>query len=520
MAYSWAGPADDNWDIYVKGMDIGTTPLRLTEHPDLDWSPVWSPDGRQIAFVRGGNQGVSILTVPSLGGQERKLTDVEGASYVFSLAPALSWSPDGQWMVFAEKASEDDPSHIVRLSLNTMERQVLTSPPDRTSGDHHPAISPDGTLVAFVRAGSGACDVWVQGVERGDARRLTSGEYTECVGFAWMPDGTELLFAGSSRILRVRLAGGQPQLVAGLGQGAYMPSVRGTRMVHGQMIEEPVHRIWRAPGPRAERRDRAAEILIGSTPGDGHPACSPDGRRIAFQSGRSGTTNIWLSDSDGSHPIQLTDLKQAGTPRWSPDGRRILFDSLEAGDLNLYVIDAEGRLPRRLTPEASDDYRGTWSRDGRWIYFVSNRGGSDQIWRIPSAGGRAVQVTHGGAAYGEASGDDTHVYFARTEFVSGIWRVPVGGGEETEVVQGPIRHALDWALSTAGIVYATEDERVQIVEYTIRSLDLESGEVTDLLRRTGPYVHGGLSVSPDEEWVLFGEGSGGRSDLILVEGFH
>ncbi len=197
-----------------------------------------------------------------------------------------------------------------------------------------------------------------------------------------------------------------------------------------------------------------------------------------------------------------------------------MFDSSEAGDLNLYVIDAEGRLPRRLTPEASNDYRGTWSRDGRWIYFVSNRGGSDQIWRIPSAGGRAVQVTRGGAAYGETSRDDTHVYFARTEFVSGIWRVPVGGGEETEVVQGPIRHALDWALSTTGIVYATEDERAQVVEYTIRTLDIESGDVTDLFRRTGPYFHGGLTVSPDEEWVLFGEGSGGRSDLMLVDGFR
>jgi Tol biopolymer transport system component/DNA-binding winged helix-turn-helix (wHTH) protein len=520
VAYSWAGPADDNWDIYVKAVGTDTTSLRLTENPDLDWSPVWSPDGRQIAFMRASNQDVSIFTVPSLGGQERKLTDVEGAPYVSSLAPALSWSPDGKWLAFAEKISEDDPSHIVRLSLDTLERQALTSPPDRTSGDHHPAISPDGTLVAFVRERSGACDVWVLGVERGDARRLTSGEYGACVGFAWTPDGTELLFAESDRILRVRLAGGEPQLVAGLGHGAYMPSVQGRRMVHGQLLETPTFRIWRTPGPRAVRRDRAPEILIGSSPGDGHPVYSPDGRRIAFVSGRSGTTNVWVSDSDGSHPIQLTDLKQAGTPRWSPDGRRIVFDSPEAGDLNLYVIDAEGRLPRRLTPETSNDYRGTWSRDGQSIYFVSNRGGSDQIWRIPSTGGPAVQVTRGGAAYAEASWDDTHAYFAKTEFLSGIWRVPVGGGEATEVVQGPIRHALDWALSATGIVYATEDERAQVVEYTIRSLDIESGDVTDLFRRTGPYFHGGLTVSPDEEWVLFGEGSGGRSDLMLVEGFR
>lgn len=52
VAYAWAGPDDDNWDIYVKALGLGTKPLRITEDPGTDWSPSWSPDGRQIAFVR------------------------------------------------------------------------------------------------------------------------------------------------------------------------------------------------------------------------------------------------------------------------------------------------------------------------------------------------------------------------------------------------------------------------------------------------------------------------------------
>ena len=79
VAYAWAGPADDNWDIYVKGLGPGTSPLRLTDDPARDTSPVWSPDGRQIAFLRSLDGRNSIHTVPSLGGQERKLVDV-GAS--------------------------------------------------------------------------------------------------------------------------------------------------------------------------------------------------------------------------------------------------------------------------------------------------------------------------------------------------------------------------------------------------------------------------------------------------------
>ena len=200
VAYEWRG------DIYVKAIGIGTRPFRLTEHEADEVRPVWSPDGRQIAFVRVLEEGAAtersaIYTVPSLGGQERKLIDIEGpveATAGYSL-PGLSWSPDGQWLAFVEKAAQGEPARIVRLSLDTLEKQPLTSPPKRTLGDLYPEFSPDGRLLAFVRSGAGedAGGNRTSGSNRSKAEPPGSSprdSTSSVVGLAWSAPGSEVLF--------------------------------------------------------------------------------------------------------------------------------------------------------------------------------------------------------------------------------------------------------------------------------------------------------------------------------------
>jgi Tol biopolymer transport system component len=370
-------------------------------------------------------------------------------------------------------------------------------------------------------------------VETGEARQLTSGAYEVCHGLAWTPGGDEIVFTAGGdyfedRIHRVRLEGGDAQPVAGVGANTSSPSVRANRMVYVQMAVPPWE-TWRLPG-RTSRRSRVPERLIASSQGDADAVYSPDGRKIAFASTRSGSDNIWICDADGSRAVQLTSFaKLSGTPRWSPDGRRIVFDSLEAGDFNLYVVDVEVGVPRRLTPDSHQDTRGVWSRDGRWIYFASDRGPRTQIWRMPSEGGQAVQVTKGGATHAEESWDGRHLYFASLE--KSIRRVPLAGGEETEVVRGPLNYNADWTLSRRGLYYAIERARVfggwddsrqarVPTEYAIRFLDFDSGEVTELFRKDGPFRHGWLAVSPDEEWILYGEQPLAQAELMLIENFR
>jgi len=528
VAYSWAGTADDNWDIYVKALGLGAVPLRLTEHLGNDGMPAWSPDGRQIAFVREVEGGAAIYTVPSLGGHERRLIDLTGPILLFVdyyFVTTLSWSPEGDWLAFAEKPSENEPARIVRLALASLERQPLTSPPDDTPGDVRPALSPDGGQLAFVRSTTGTWgnqDVWIQPVGGGEPWQLTFERYAEVGSLAWTPDGREVLVSvlwPRSTIFRVSLAGGEPQPVAGVGEGARMPSIRGRRMVYEQRTGYGQD-IWRIPGRGAAASAAEPEKLIVSSGYEDHPAYSPDGRRIAFESSRGGVNNIWVCDSNGSNPVQLTDYESpAGTPHWSPGGRRIVFDSLEAGDGNLYVIDAEGGIPRRLTPEASDELTGTWSHDGRWIYFFSNRSGGNQIWKMPAEGGEAIQVTQGGAgAFPMASPDGRYLYYSRPDRGFAIWRVPVGGGDEKEVVAGPIgKH---WALSSDGLYYFTETVQGRRAEYVFLYVDTESGRVTELFRRGGRVSLELQAVSPDEQWILYDENPLPTSELMLLENFR
>jgi Tol biopolymer transport system component len=288
-------------------------------------------------------------------------------------------------------------------------------------------------------------------------------------------------------------------------------------MVYLRVVAPPMD-TWRVAGRAAPRGDRKPQRLIFSSRADQAPAYSPDGRRIAFDSGRSGNSNIWVCDSDGTNAVQLTTFAgETGFPSWSPDGREIVFTSVEDGDWNLYVIDAAGGHPRQLTHETSDDTHGHWSRDGQWIYFSSDRSGTWEIWKVPAAGGSAIQLTRTGGLDARESPDGGHLYFIRD---SQVWRMPVAGGEETRVMAGPV-WPLSWLPSRSGIYFTTGRARLpwRSSDFAIQFFDLESGRVTELYRDQGPSRYW-LTVSNDEKWILYSENPLWTSELMLVENFR
>jgi Tol biopolymer transport system component/DNA-binding winged helix-turn-helix (wHTH) protein len=525
IAFVWNGEKEDNSDIYVK-MVGAEQPLRLTANPAPDTDPAWSPDARYIAFLRQSAESGAVFLVPSLGGAERKLADVFPYRPVV-IGNTLSYSPDGKLLAVPDKSSQQQPFSIFSISIETGEKTKLTSPSAGSLGDFFPAFSPDQKTLAFVRSVSIAtADIYILSFAGGEPTRLTFNN-SSIRGLSWTSDGKELVFAsrrgGSTyNLWKVSTSDGTPERLTTSDRDVYSPtiSLQGNRLSYTQSMMDG--NIWRIGLLPSKGQENQPLKLISSTQEDSGPQYSPDGKRIVFASRRSGSFEIWVCESDGSNPRQLTSIggPLAGTPRWSPDGREIAFDSWIEGNADIYVISAEGGKPRRLTYDSDEDITPSWSRDGRWIYFGCTRSGSMQIWKVPAEGGPTIQLTKQGGFEGFESNDGKYLYYAKGRAMPGIWRVPVTGGEENPVIEqhhaGLWRY---WAVTDQGIYFATaEVPSHPLIEF----FSFATSKFSPVVKLNAPLfkTDPGLAVSPDGQWLLILQMDESGSDIVMAENFR
>jgi Tol biopolymer transport system component len=134
--------------------------------------------------------------------------------------------------------------------------------------------------------------------------------------------------------------------------------------------------------------------------GNAYPAWSPDGRKIAFQSTRTGDNELFVMNIDGTDVTRLTDNSGYDVhASWTPDSRRIVFASNRsqgqstAGRLHLYVMDANGQHPTRITNDAGEDSFPEVSRDGRRIVFINDRTGKREAYIVNIDGSNLTPLT-------------------------------------------------------------------------------------------------------------------------------
>jgi Tol biopolymer transport system component/DNA-binding winged helix-turn-helix (wHTH) protein len=527
VVFSWDGGAG-NEDLYVTQIGTRAVARLTTSSIGADRYPAWSPNGQHIAFLRQLDATrFDVVVIPSIGGgQERKLFSGELDWISREGFPLLAWTPDSAevWVTTRHGSRADETHyglHRVSLATGAVEPIALGG----ASGDYDtsPAVSPDGRWLAFTRFRSGERlnQVMVQPlgpgfVPVGEAKAVAEAALHHSLG--WAPHSDRLWFVEAGRICEWRVGGtariavtaAQPSLdaVTFTHDGRSARAAVVTRRTDTDILALPLDAVSHAAlGPPVAR--------FHSTATDYHPRFSPDGKQLAFVSGRSGHRAIWIADNGSDALRQLTELTEliTGFPRWSPDGKRLAFHTSAPNEERvIYTIAVGGGAPKRLGNACCP---GGWAADGKHVY-VHDSGVINRVMHLNVEDGSTAVLFEGEMAVESADGH--YLLYAKSRergyFRRSLTTSP-GESKEERLVSDYVPASGGLAAVADGFFYVgfTENDRPR----ALRFYDYALGEARDIWP-TPPNVAIGLTVSPDGRELLFAADSAEpNADLALLE---
>jgi len=371
----------------------GAATLQLTSGDDPDHDPAWLQDGSAILFTRAQEGRQGIWMVPRLGGV---------ATLLVADAADPAVSPDGSRLAFVREVAPSAEPRVFVAPLRSVERATqVTTDADGLWEHRHPAWSPDGRTLCYHAHHA----LWTVSPDGGKAERLTldneSGRHP-----VWSSDGKAVYYTsgreGTVALWKVDVGRHSLQrMTLGSGpEGDASVSRDGKTLVYSTHLEDyniVVHEI--ASG---------AERTFGTRRLEQMPRFSRDGSAAIFISDRVDSRDeLWeqsLADGAPSADARRVTRHETGDvvhPAVSPDGRWIAYYRVVEGQRDIYVVSREGVSPAQFTTDPASDIQPGWSRDGSKLAFTSDRDGRLHIWVGPIANGRpagpARQLTRGPA---------------------------------------------------------------------------------------------------------------------------
>jgi Tol biopolymer transport system component len=450
-----------DFDIYIMNAD-GSRPIRLTSTPDNDVDPIWSPNGKRIAFNRFNNT-FSTLEILIMN------ADGSGVTHIADNAFATAWSPDGERIAFASSRNGGDEvfvmnadgSGVRQLTHNDVVRDFptawspngkqilfqsdrdgntelyvmnvdgthvtrLTNNPASDEGDHA-GWSPDGKRIVFSSTRDGGdLDIFVMNADGSGVTQLTHNDFIADDDPVWSPDGERIAFHST------RDGGDEDIFVMNADGTGVIPLTSNSVLHDGSPIFDAVP-VWTASMIPPARCLPPPAGLKAWWPGDGDV-----GDLIGGNHG-IGTFNVYVMTPSGTEQTQLTDaLRGQSHPKWSHDGRRITFTADRVTDFSseIYVMNADGSGQTKLTNNFSADYMSAWSPDDKRIAFVSERDGSPQIWVMNGDGSNPTRLSPNGAVdfFPAWSPDGTKIaFFTYRDFNAEVYVMNADGSNATNL---------------------------------------------------------------------------------------
>jgi serine/threonine-protein kinase len=506
---------DDRQLVYVAERD-GTQQLLLREFalpeatpiPGTEGAaqPVFSPDGEWLVFLAEQR----LKKVSLSGGPPLPLTDIQ------SFVRGAMWGPDDS-ILFGDGAATNV---IRRVSVDGGTSQALTTIHGQQGQLLHccPEMPPGGDVLLFVALGSGCGNprIVAQSLATGEQRTLVEGGTAP----RFVPTG-HIVYAKAATLLaapfdleRLELTGPSVPLVEGVKMGgcgeAYFDLSENGSLAYlpgGELLSEHNVLVW------VDRQGN--EEVITRKPRMMGPRLSPDGKRVALW--RYGdNSQVWLYEFARDTMTQLTVERRSFWPHWTPDGRRLVFSSevpaampgeLLSSDLFWRPADGSRRAEELLERELVQDPT-SWSPDGKLLVFNSGDfvPGFD-IWVLPIEGDREpwpFLETPAGEYQGVLSPDGRWIAYVSDET----------GREEIYVTSFP-RPSRRWTISTEGgtapawarkglELFYWQGERMMAVEFLTEP---DVAPAKPKLLFVGPYSdlipHGrNYDVGPDGRFIM------------------
>jgi Tol biopolymer transport system component/tRNA A-37 threonylcarbamoyl transferase component Bud32 len=387
---AYTSDAAGNPDLWIIRAD-GGDPLQLTHDAAADTDPVWLSDGSAIAFVSDRDGAPAIWQIPPLGGSAVKLVP-DAAD------PAIS--PDGSRIAFSRPGPDGSPRIAVAPLGDPSVVDVLTGDDDGFWSHTNPTWSPDGQTLCYADHNN----LWLVPAEGGEATRLTAAGAVDR-NPVWSPDGRYIFFSslreGTPALWCLRLSDRSPQrLTPGTSEEGEPSFDRSGRWLAYSTCDEnsDIAVVDRTTGQRTEISGAKNEV---------DPAVAPDGSGVAFISDRRGGYDLWLQPLRDGRPDgpsrRLTEHRgSVAVPAFSADGRWLAYHRVIDGQRDVWIVPAAGGVAQRFTEHPAADFNPSFSPDGSTVAFVSDRSGSDN--GLASRGRSPVAKQATGSRSGRVTG--------------------------------------------------------------------------------------------------------------------